>query len=296
VALALGGWAVGIGVFLYVVVTEGTLVGVDLAAYLRAGDDFAAGRPVYVGEIGQLGAFSYAPPWVVLFGALSWVPDVLMAIAMLAFSLTAMRFVSGSWLWVGFILWYPVSAMVLHSGNIEFLIAAAIVLAARGHAGPLAFTGLAKVSPFLGIPRRGWREAALVIAVAVLVTLPWLHLWQEWVEYLLRQPTTIYIHIGPPWYVRLPFALALLLVRRPWASAMAVVVGMPSLWLGTLVILSAVARLWLDARDGRVRFVSRDVQTPLQGPAQVLADRDAAPSDLLNGPPGDPHLPMRQPD
>jgi len=48
--------------------------------------------------------------------------------------------------------------------------------------------------------------------------------------------------------VRLPFALALLLVRRPWAPALAVVVGMPSLWLGTLVILIAPIRLWYDGR------------------------------------------------
>jgi hypothetical protein len=261
VTIALGGWVVGVGIFLLVMATTGTLVGIDLAAYLRAGDDFAAGRPVYVGEIGQASAFSYAPPWVVMFGALSWVPDLLMAIAMLTFNLVAIRYVTGSWLWVGFILWYPVSAMLLHSGNIEFLIAAAIVLAARGHAGPLAFTGLAKVSPFLGIPGRGWREAVLVIGAAVLVTLPWLHLWPEWVEYLLRQPTTIYIHIGPPWYIRLPFALALLLIRRPWARALAVVVAMPSLWLGTLVILIAVVRLWLDARISRGPVESRDART-----------------------------------
>jgi hypothetical protein len=248
VTLALGGWAVGVGIYLFVVAADGTIMGVDLAAYLRAGDDFAAGRPVYVGEIGQLDVFSYAPPWAVLFGALSWVPDTVMAIGMLGFNLVAIRFVAGSWLWVGFVLWYPVSAMLLHSGNIEFLIAAAIVLAARGHAGPLAFTGLAKIAPFLGVPRTGWREAALVVGVAVLITLPWLHLWPEWVEYLLRQPSTIYIHIGPPWYVRLPFALALLLLRRPWASALAVVVAMPSLWLGTLVILIAAVRLWVDAR------------------------------------------------
>jgi hypothetical protein len=247
VTLALAGWVVGVGVLLYLVARDGGLaVGVDLAAYLRAGDDLVAGDPVYVGQIGEFGVFSYAPPWAVLFGALSWVPDVAMQVGMMALGLLCIRYVAGSWLWAGLVFYYPVSVMVLQAGNIEFLIAAAIVLAARGHSGPLAFTGLAKVSPFLGVPRSGWREAVLVIGVAVLVTLPWLHLWPEWVEYLLRQPTTIYIHIGPPWYVRLPFALLLLLVRRPWASALAVIVAMPSLWLGTLVILIAVIRLWID--------------------------------------------------
>jgi hypothetical protein len=251
VTLALGGWVFGAGVFLYLVARDGGLaVGVDLAAYLRAGDDLVAGAPVYIGQIGQLDAFSYAPPWAVLFGALSWVPDMVMQVGMMALGLLAIRYVAGSWLWSGLVFWYPVSVMVLHSGNIEFLIAAAIVLAVRGHAGPLAFTALAKIAPILAVPRAGWREAALVIGVALLVTLPWLHLWPEWIEYLLRQPTTIYIHIGPPWYVRLPFALALLLVRRPWTSALAVVVAMPSLWLGTLVILTAAIRLWIDREAG----------------------------------------------
>jgi hypothetical protein len=231
-------------------------VGIDMDAYLRAGDDLASGRPVYVGTIGEAGVFSYAPPWAVLFGALSWVPDVTMHVALFGLSLLALRYVAGRWLWVGLVLLYPVTVMVMLSGNIEPLIAAAIVLAARGHAGPLAVTALAKLSPALAIPRDGWREAALAIGLALLVTLPWLHLWPEWIDYLLRQPSSIAIHIAPPWYLRLPFALALLLLRRPWAAALAVIVAMPSLWLGTLVIGSAVARLWLDGRRGRAAGVA----------------------------------------
>jgi hypothetical protein len=250
VTFALGGWVVGLGISAHLATSAGELVGGDLSAYLRVGDDLVAGNRVYVGEIGEFGVFSYAPPWAVLFGALSWIPDALIELMILILSLASIRFVAGSWLWAGLVFWYPVSAMVLHTGNIEFLIAGSIVLAARGHSGPLAFTGLAKLSPFLAVPRSGWREAALVVAIAIVITLPWLHLWQEWVEYLLRQPTTIGIHIGPPWFVRLPFALLLLLVRRPWASALAVIVAIPSLWMGTLVIVNAVVRLWLD---GRVR-------------------------------------------
>jgi hypothetical protein len=250
VALALIGWVVGVITIVYLAGREGLTVGADLQAYIRAGEDVLAGEPVYTGRIGELGTFSYAPPWAVVFAALSWIPDTPLFLAIMAGSLLALRYVAGSWLWCGLVLLYPVSAMVIWAGNIEYFIAAALVLAARGHAGPLAFTALAKISPILGVPRAGWREAALVIGLAVAITLPWLHLWPEWLDYLLRQPATIAIHIGPPWYVRLPFALALLLLRRPWAAALAVIVAMPSLWLGTLVILSAVVRLWIDGRAG----------------------------------------------
>jgi hypothetical protein len=138
--------------------------------------------------------------------------------------------------------------MVLFAGNIEFLIAASIILAVHGRAEPLTFMAMAKISPILAVPPRLWRQVVITVVVTLVVTLPWLHLWPEWIDYLLRQPSSIDIHIGPPWYVRLPLALALLLVRRPWASALAVVVGMPSLWLGTLVILIAPVRLWIDGR------------------------------------------------
>jgi|GEM_PF-1654809 len=254
VTLALTGWVLGVGVFVYLTASNGGLVvGGDLDAYLRAGDDLVAGDPVYIDQIGEVGAFNYAPPWAVLFGALSWVPDMVMQLGLMLLSLLSIRYVAGSWLWSGLVLLYPVSVMVLMAGNIEFLIAAAVVLAAHGRAEPLTFMALAKISPILGVPPARWRQAVAVLAVSLLVTLPWLHLWPEWIEYLLRQPSSIDLHIGPPWYLRLPFALALLLLRRPWASALAVIVAMPLLWLGTLVILSSVVRLWFDGRNEQAK-------------------------------------------
>ena len=252
-ALAITGWVVGLVTLVAMLIsTNGLVLGVDLDAYLRAGDDFVAGNPVYIGEIGEYDVFSYAPPWVVLFGALSWVPDMAMQVGIMVLSLLCVRYVAGSWLWSGLVFLYPVSVMVMLSGNIEWLIAASLVLAAYGRGEPVVFMALAKVAPIFGLRPSQWRQVVLVLALAFAVTLPWLHLWPEWIEHLLRQPTSIDIHIGPPWYWRLPFAAALLLVRRPWARALAVVVGMPSLWLGTLVILSAVVRLWFDQRRGHV--------------------------------------------
>jgi hypothetical protein len=91
----------------------------------------------------------------------------------------------------------------------------------------------------------------LALAVAVLVTLPWIWLWPQWIDFLLHQPPLIAISFPIPWYVRLPFALGLLLMRRPWAAALAVVVAMPSLYNSSLLILLAPLVLYLDERAGR---------------------------------------------
>ena len=90
---------------------------------------------------------------------------------------------------------------------------------------PLAIFGLAKIAPFLGLPIPWRRDVILTLIVAVLITLPWLGLWADWFEYLLRQPTSITISLPlGPWWLRLPVALALLIPRRSYTSALAVVV------------------------------------------------------------------------
>ena len=119
---------------------------------------------------------------------------------------------------------------------------------------------LAKLAPALALPPARWRGALVALAVCVVVTLPVLHLWPDWFAYLARQPSSIAISLPVgPWYLRLPVALVLaalgsVVLRRPWLSALAVVVAMPSLYLSTTVILIAPIRLWLDGRrSGRRR-------------------------------------------
>ncbi|MEA2026969.1 MAG: hypothetical protein U9O18_09800 [Chloroflexota bacterium] len=85
---------------------------------------------------------------------------MVMQLGIVSLSLLSIRYVAGSWLRSGLFFLCPVSAMVLLAGNIEFLITAAIVLAARRHAGPLALVALAKIAPALAVPPSGWREAA----------------------------------------------------------------------------------------------------------------------------------------
>ena len=253
IAFSIGGYLVALGTYLAITKGDPLKAGVDLQAYLRAAADLLAGRDVYIGQIGDAGAFLYAPTWAVGFATVSWLPPALLQSAVVALDLAAIRYVSGSWRAAGYVLWVPLMPFVMAAGNVDLLIAAAIVMAWRGHGAPLAIFGLAKVAPFLGLPIPWQRQVFVTLLVAFLVTLPWLGLWVEWIEFLFRQPTMIRISLPlGPWWLRLPIALALLIPRRSYFSGLAVVVAMPSLYVSTLTILIAPIFLFLQERHGRV--------------------------------------------
>jgi uncharacterized membrane protein YhaH (DUF805 family) len=250
-AASIAGYALGIGYI--VLITQGRLEpGIDLGAYLRAGLDLRAGQPVYVGQIGDATNFPYAPTWAVIAAAASFLPGNLLQAGLMLLDIGAVRYVCGSWRAAGYVFAWPLTAFVMTAGNVDLLIAAAIVMAWRVNATPLALMSLTKLAPALALPPRRWREIALAAVICFVVTVPWLHLWPEWIAYLLRQPALIGISIPIPWYFRLPVALALIAwLRKPWAAALAVAVAMPSLYLSTSVILIAPIRLYLDERAGR---------------------------------------------
>jgi hypothetical protein len=179
---------------------------------------------------------------------LTWLPPLLVQTLISLGSLAALRYVVGSWRAVGWTLWWPITTISLISGNIDLLIAAAMVMAWRGRPGWLALFGLAKVAPFLGLPLGSWRRCAVIVGAAVLATAPWWHLWPEWLAYLIGQPGVPTYALLVPWWLRLPVALALVALRRPWASAAAVVVAMPYLYGFTTMEGLAVIRLWADGR------------------------------------------------
>lgn len=222
----------------------------DPGAYLRAGTALLHGGTVYVGLIGDSTAVSYAPPWIVLFAALTLLPPMLVQLLFVTGDFVALWYVAGSWRGVGYAMFWPWTVSSLLSGNIDLLIAAAIVVAwRRGTTWPLVFAAYAKVAPLLAIPLHSWRRSLIAVALLLAATLPWAWLWPQWVAYLLRQPVAVPAGIHIAWELRLPVALLLLAaVRRPWAAAVAVVIAMPSLYPPTSMVAFAAIRLWLDER------------------------------------------------
>ena len=137
--------------------------------YARAGDAFRAGEPVFSLP------FFYGPPWVVAFGAVSWLgPGAIHAIILVLDAVALWTIAWGNWRRLGYILWFPLVAFDIAAGQLNLVVAAAIVAAQHGITWPLAAMTLAKVWPAVALPPRHWRRFLVEIAVICLVTLPWL--------------------------------------------------------------------------------------------------------------------------
>ena len=173
-AFAIGGYACCI-VFLIVGFSSGRwpFPGGDVAVfYGPAGDALRAGGEVY------FPGFLYGPPWAVAFAAVSWLGPAAIHGIILALDAVALWTIAwGNWRRLGYILWIPLIPYELAAGQLNLLIAAAIVAAQHGIVWPLAAMTLAKVWPAIALPLRHWRRFLIALAAFALISLPWLYLW-----------------------------------------------------------------------------------------------------------------------
>ena len=113
--------------------------------------------------------FRYGPPWAVVFAPLSLGgPALIHAFILVLDGIALLALARGSLLKVGFILWFPLIPFELAAGQLNLLIAAAIVVAQRGVAWPLAIVSFAKVWPALALRPADWRKFAIAVAIVAL--------------------------------------------------------------------------------------------------------------------------------
>jgi hypothetical protein len=245
------------------------LPGGEVLVYAAAGDALRAGADVYAGAPGTE-TFYYAPTWALFFAAFSWLGPVALQVVMWIVDVACLRYLAGSWLRVGYLLWMPLMAFELASGQVNLILAAGIVAGLRG-ASALTVPGvLAKLSPILAVRRP--RPFLVALGVALLVTLPWLGMWATWIVKLAGAST---LHVGNPIPIPLPIRLVvaagLLVVgslgaaavgsraawtarerwlrpAHPWAVALAATISIPAFHWASLVVLIAPIVVWADAR------------------------------------------------
>ena len=195
------------------------------------------------GTSGQFGAFRYSPAAAQLFGLLGWIPWPVFVWGWLALLLVALVRVAGEWSLA--VLAAPTLLVDLYMGNIEVLLALAIVLGVRRPA-LWAFVLLTKVTPGVGLLwfaiRRDLRglvvalgTTGLVVAVSALLAPD---LWLAWPRSLLRVDGSGFVPLLTP--LRLLAAVALVAwgarTDRPW----------------TLVVAGTLALVWLDPKTSAV--------------------------------------------
>jgi glycosyl transferase family 87 len=173
----------------------------DLELYVKAGDRWLSGAPVYLDvPLAVLPTdpsnypFLYPPVTLPVFGALAQVPLPVAAGLWLVVSMAALfaslRWLGLSWRWRIIVLAWPPVAQGLYVGNVAIPLFA-LFAAAPWRPALLAIPPLFKVYSaiaFLWLLRREhWRSAilgGLAVAAACVATLPFvgLQLWADWID------------------------------------------------------------------------------------------------------------------
>ena len=215
-----------------------------------AGFGYAESNP-YV-----IGAYLYAPAFAQFISPLTWLPWPWFAALWTAAISAVYIWLVGRWAFP--LVLTGAVALELYLGQIDILIAAAIVIGFRFPA-VWAFPLLTKVAPGIGLlwfaVRREWRNLAIALAatgaVAAASALVAPSLWHDWYDLLRRSVTDRQVvegaYIAVPVWLRLPFAFAAVAwgarTDRHWTVPVGVLLAMPILWINVFTLLLAVVPL-----------------------------------------------------
>jgi hypothetical protein len=217
---------------------------------------------------GAPGSFVYSPPIALLLAPLTELPFPVFYKLLMAANLTAMVWLVGG-VGAALALLLPPVQAELTTGNVHLLLAVCVVLGFRASpawAGPI----LTKVTPVIGllwfVARREWRAfgaAAVFTGGVILVTVILVPgLWADWVSMASGSVTVVienYTVTQVPVFVRAPIAAGLVVIAAwrdlRWVVPIAIVLGLPAIWLGSLCMLLAVFPLLSKAPTVRVESV-----------------------------------------
>jgi Glycosyltransferase family 87 len=225
--------------------------GFDLHAYwsTRDGLDYSATRP------GDPGAYLYSPAFAHAIASITTLPWPLFAGLWTAFVGCLLIWLAGRWAIV--LLLVPPVLMSVVIGQVDLLIAAAIVVGFRWPAA-WALPILTKVTPGVGLlwfaVRREWRSLGIALGATALIVAASsaidLDAWLGWLGMLSRGQ---FPRAEDGFYLNVPlgfrFAMATLLVvwgartDRRWTVPVAACLAMPTLWVNSPTILVAIIPL-----------------------------------------------------
>ena len=209
-------------------------------------------------------AYPYSPAFLQLLEPIRLLPWQAFEAVWAAILMAAMVYLTGPRLILLGLAFFGL--MEIWGGNIEMLIAVAVVLGFRWPA-TWSFVLLTKVTPGVGLlwfaVRREWRSLAIALAATVVVVAfsaviqP--DAWRRWLDVLSANAGKdgTWAAVPIPLVVRLPAAVLLLVwgarTNRRWVVPVGVMLALPALWYGGLSIMLATlpllgARSWAELR------------------------------------------------
>ena len=226
-------------------------------------------------------AYPYSPAFLQILQPIRLLPWQLFMAVWAAILMTAMVYLTGPRLILLGLAFFGL--MEIWGGNIELLIAVAIVLGFRWPAA-WAFVLLTKITPGVGLlwfaVRREWRALAIALAATVAVVAVSAAIqpnaWLAWRDVLVANAgkNGTWAAIPIPFLVRFPIAVVIVVwgARRNhrWTVPVSAMLALPALWYGGLSIMLATLPL-LGARTwGEVRQVLSSGWSELTGEVQHL--------------------------
>ena len=226
-------------------------------------------------------AYPYSPAFLQILQPIRLLPWQLFIAVWAAILMAAMVYLTGPRLILLGLAFFGL--MEIWGGNIELLIAVAIVLGFRWPA-TWAFVLLTKITPGVGLlwfaVRREWRALAIALAATVAVVAVSAAIqpssWLAWRDVLVANAgkNGTWAALPIPFLVRFPIAVVLVVwgARRNhrWTVPVSAMLALPALWYGGLSIMLATLPL-LGARTwGEVRQVLSSGWSELAGEVQHL--------------------------
>ena len=209
-------------------------------------------------------AYPYSPAFLQLLEPIRLLPWQAFMAVWAAVLMAAMTYITGARLILLGLACFGL--MEIWGGNIELLVALAIVLGFRWPA-TWSFVLLTKITPGIGLlwfaVRREWRSLFIALAATAAITAVSFVLmpdaWWRWPQVLTSNlgKNGTWAAVPIPFLVRLPFALVLVvwgaLKNHRWTVPIASMLALPALWYGGLSIALAAlplvdARTWSDLR------------------------------------------------
>jgi hypothetical protein len=230
---------------------------VDARAYWEAarGDMYA--RP----GVGTFRAYLYSPVFLQALAPLLWLPWPVFLAAWVSVLAGTLVWLTRTWLPLAVVTLIALESV--SRGNIEILIAAAIVVGFRFPAA-WAFVLLTKVTPGVGLVwflvRREWRHLGIALGATILLAVVSFAfapvLWAEWFASLGANARTspAWTYFPFPVGVRLPVAAAVVAYGAVrgwrWVVPVGATLAMPALWPINMAVLVALPRA-LQHRRGQ---------------------------------------------